>query len=244
MLKRPVRRFHPAPTPHDIKPTSGVLADIIKGFKTEPSHPQKQKSFHVQAHDVYLRLLERNYEECGVPFKAPEVTELQLPKKSDKPDEPELDFADKVYVKINILKSGKVRIKLVPHFLEMWNNYYSKGKKPPIKTVTAAYKAVGFSNAFLDKIASNQKKRVEFSKKIEKILEKIFDKSTTTKRKPAKPKVEEKVEDIEDKCEMPEEDVEEDDDEPEEDEGILAEEDDEDVEEENIDDVCVDDFDE
>lgn len=244
MLKRPVRRFHPTPTPHDIKPTSGVLADIIKGFTTKPVRPQKQESFRVQAHEVYLRLLERNYEECGVPFKAPEVTELQSPKKNDKPDEPELEFVDKVYVKINILKSGKVRIKLVPHFLEMWNNYYSRGKKPPIKTVIAAHKAAGFSNAFLEKITINQKKRAEFSKKIEKILEKIFDKSTTTKRKTTKSKVEEKTEDIEEKCEMPEEDAEEDDDGPEEDEGIIAEDDEDDAEEENVDDVCVDDFDE
>jgi hypothetical protein len=243
MLKRPTHRFHPAPTPHDIKATSGVLADIIKRFKTEPSRPQKQKSFHVQAHEVYLRLLERNYKECGVPFKAPEVTELQPPKKSDTPDEPKLDFVDKVYMKINILKSGKVRIKLVPHFLEMWNNYYSKGKKPPIKTVIAAYKAVGFSNAFLEKITVSQKKRVEFAKKIEKIIEKIFDKSTTTKRKPVKSKVEEKVEDIEDRCDPPEED-DEDDDGPEEDEGIIVEDDEDDAEEENVEDVCVDDFDE
>ena len=172
------------------------------------------------------------------------MTELQPPKKNDKPDEPELDFVDKVYVKMNILKSGKVRIKFVPHFLEMWNKYYSKGKKPPIKTVIAAYKAIGFSNAFLEKITINQKKRAEFAKKIEKILEKIFDKSTTTKRKTVKPKVEEKVEDVEDKNELPEEDVEEDDDGPEEDEGIIAEDDEDDAEEENADDVCVDDFDE
>lgn len=243
MLKRPSLRIHPTPTPHDIKPTSGVLADIIRGFKTEPSHPQKRKSFSLQAHEVYMRLLERNYKECGVPFKVPEVTELQPPKTNDTPDEPELDFADKVYVKMNILKSGKVRIKLVPHFLEMWNNYYSKGKKPPIKTVIAAYKAIGFSNVFLEKITANQKKRAEFAKKIEKVLEKIFDKSTTTKRKSVKPKVEEKVEDIEDRCDPPEED-DEDEDGPEEDEGILAEEEDEDVEEDNMDDVCVDDFDE
>ena len=242
MLKRPARRFHPAPTPHDIKPTSGVLADIIKGFKTEPPRPQKQKSFSIQASEVYVRLLEKNYKEYGVPFEAPEVTELQPPKKRDVQDEPELDFVDKVYVKFNILKSGKVRIKLVPHFLEMWNNYYSKGKKPPIKTVTAAYKAVGFSNAFLDQIAVNQKKRVEFSKKIEKILEKIFDKTITSKRKPAKSKPEEKVEDIEEKCDLPEDD-DDDDDGPEEDEGIIVEEEDE-IEEENMDDVCVDDFDE
>ena len=112
MLKRPARRFHPAPTPHDIKPTSGVLADIIKGFKTEPSRPQKQKSFSIQASEVYVRLLEKNYKEYGVPFEAPEVTELQPPKKRDVQDEPELDFVDKVYVKFNILKSGKVRIAL------------------------------------------------------------------------------------------------------------------------------------
>lgn len=243
MLKRPTPRFHPTPTPHDTKPTSGVLADIINGFNAEPSRPQKQMSFSVQASEVYVRLLERNYKECGVPFQSPDVSELQPPKNSEDHDEPKLDFADKVYVKINILKSGKVRVKLIPHFLEMWNTYYSKGKKPPIKMVIAAYKAIGFSNVFLEKITISQKKRVEFAKKIEKVLEKIFDKSTTTKRKPIKPKNEEKVEDIEDRCDPPEED-DEDEDGPEEDEAILAEEDDDEVEEDNMDDVCVDDFDE
>ena len=185
MLKRPAHRFHPPTTPNVSRPTSGVLANIIQGFKTEPTRPQKQEKFAIQASNVYARLLEKNYAYYGVPFKSPDIIELQPPKKRDIQDEPELDFVDKVYLKLVILKSGKVRVKLIPHFLELWNNYYSKGKKPPIKLVIAAYKAIGFSDVFLQKINTNQKKRIEFAKKIEKIIEKIFDKTTTTKRKPA-----------------------------------------------------------
>ena len=248
MLKRPTHRFHPPTTPNVSRPTSGVLANIIQGFKTEPTRPHKQEKFAIQASSVYARLLERNYEYYGVPFKSPDIIELQAPKKRDRQDEPELDFVDKVYLKLVILKSGKVRVKLIPHFLELWYNYYSKGKKPPIKMVIAAYKAIGFSNEFLQKITTNQKKRIEFAKKLEKIIEKIFDKSTTTKRKTVKPKVEEKVEekveDVETTDAPLDDDDDDDDDGPEEDEGILPEEEEEDAEEENVDDVCVDDFDE
>jgi hypothetical protein len=250
MLKRPAHRFHPPTTPNVSRPTSGVLANIIQGFKTEPTRPQKQEKFAIQASNVYARLLEKNYEHYGVPFKLPDIIELQPPKRRAVQDEPEIDFVDKVYLKLIILKSGKVRVKLIPHFLELWNNYYSKGKKPPIKLVIAAYKAIGFSNQFLQKINTNQKKRIEFAKKIEKIIEKIFDKSTTTKRKPAKPKVkekvEEKVEEVETVDTPPDDDDDDDDDDdgPEEDEGILPEEEEDDAEEENLDDVCVDDFDE
>ena len=248
MLKRPAHRFHPPTTPNVSRPTSGVLANIIQGFKTEPTRPHKHGKFAIQASNVYARLLERNYEYYGVPFKTPDIIEVQPPKKREVQDEPELDFVDKVYLKLIILKSGKVRVKLIPHFLELWYNYYSKGKKPPIKTVIAAYKAVGFSNEFLQKIITNQKKRIEFAKKLEKIIEKIFDKSTTTKRKTVKPKVEEKVEekveDVETTDAPLDDDDDDDDDGPEEDEGILPEEEEEDAEEENVDDVCVDDFDE
>ena len=251
MLKRPTHRFHPPTTPNVSRPTSGVLANIIQGFKTEPIRPQKQKKFAIQASSVYARLLEKNYDYYGVPFKSPDIIEVQPPKKHEAQDEPELDFVDKVYLKLIILKSGKVRVKLIPHFLELWYNYYSKGKKPPIKTVIAAYKAIGFSDVFLQKIITNQKKRIEFAKKLEKIIEKIFDKSMTTKRKPVRAKVEEKVgEKVEEKVEEVEiidaavEDDDDDDDGPEEDEGILPEEEDDDAEEENLDDVCVDDFDE
>ena len=144
MLKRPTHRFHPPTTPNVSRPTSGVLANIIQGFKTEPTRPQKQKKFAIQASSVYARLLEKNYDYYGVSFKSPDIIEVQPPKKREVQDEPELDFVDKVYLKLIILKSGKVRVKLIPHFLELWYNYYSKGKKPPIKTVIAAYKAVGF----------------------------------------------------------------------------------------------------
>jgi hypothetical protein len=47
----------------------------------------------------------------------------------------------------------------------------------------AACKAVGYSEAFMNKMVENRKKRQIFAKKLEKIIDKIFDKSTTAKKK-------------------------------------------------------------
>ena len=61
--------------------------------------------------------------------------------------------------------------------------YYSKGKSPSCKTMLAVCKAVGYSEAFLNRMNENRKKRQIFAKKLEKIIDKIFDKTTASKKK-------------------------------------------------------------
>lgn len=239
MQIRPARRFHPPPTPF-VRPTEGVVADIINHKSSIERIPNKK--FSVQNADYYVNALRKNYEDCNVPFKQPDVIESVCRYPDLVSPEKYVDFLDKVYVKLNILKSGKVRLKIVPHFLIMWENYYSKGKVPPIKTIIAAYKAVGYSDKFIDKIQKNAKKRTEFMKKIAIVLEKIFDKSTTTRKKTVKVKPEPVVEKEEDEA-PPEEEDEDDDDAPEEDEGFMEDEEEE-VEDPAMEDVGVDDFDE
>ena len=130
-------------------------------------------------------------------------------------------------MKLTILKSGKVKVKLIPNFLVLWNTYYSKGKIPPFKSVMAAYKALGFSEEFIEKINKRKQTRVAFFKKLEKIIERIFDKKSVPKKKPIKKPIEDKPES--DEIENDVDDDDEDDDGPEEDEAIMV--DDEDCEE-------------
>jgi hypothetical protein len=92
----------------------------------------------------------------------------------------------------------------------------------------AAYKAVGFSEEFIEKINKRKITRVAFFKKIEKIIERIFDKKSVPKKKTVKKQIEEKPESDEIEDDNVDDDNE-DDDGPEEDEAIMV--DDEDCEE-------------
>jgi len=127
--------------------------------------------------------LKRNYDSLNIPYKEPNVSELTSKSTNETMTECHIDYLDKVYVRLNILKSGIVRVKLVTNFSSFWKTYYSKGKSPPFKTMLAACKAVGYSEAFMNKMVENRKKRQIFAKKLEKIIDKIFDKSTTAKKK-------------------------------------------------------------
>ena len=100
-----------------------------------------------------------------------------------KTKEPVLDFLDKVYVNLKILKSGTVRIKVVPNFLNLFEKYYKYAKKPPFKLIVQAYKAVGFSDKFLEQIKQSEERRLQFAKKVPTILQKIFDKEPVKKVK-------------------------------------------------------------
>ena len=120
--------------------------------------------------------------------------------------------------------------------------YYSKYKIPPIKSITSALKALGYSQEFMDSMMEKYKKRNELIEKKWKILEKIFDAPSTAsrnKKKKADKKAEaEAVEAVEAaETEVVEDEDPEDDDEPEEDEAIVVDDegdDDEVVEDEYV----------
>ena len=133
-------------------------------------------------------------------------------------------------MRLSVLKTGKVRVKMVMHGAQLYEKYYSQAKAPPIKTLMSAYKNLGYSEAFIQSFTEKHKKRVVFGKKVAAILEKIFDKSANAKKKTAAAK---KKEEEEVKEEEPEEEDEEDEDEdgPEEDEALVADDEDEEVEE-------------
>jgi hypothetical protein len=196
------------------------------------------KPFYVQNKKDYLESLERNCREIGIPFKKPNVEEIPIPKKINSYVEQHIDNLDQIVVHLNVLKSGKIRIKVIPHMAALNEKYYSKYKIPPIKSITSALKALGYSQEFMDSMMEKYKKRNELIERKWKILEKSFDAPSTASRNKKK-KADKKAEAAEaeaaeaaaaeaTEAEAGVEDEDpEDDDEPEEDEAIVVDEDDE-----------------
>ena len=199
----------------------------------------EKKPFYVQNKKDYLESLERNCKEMGIPFKKPYVEEIPLYEKVDDSIETHIEHLDQIVVNLNVLKSGKVRVKVLPQMAILNEKYYSKYKPPPIKSITSALKAIGYSQEFMDSMMVKYKKRNELIEKKWKILEKIFDTPSTAsrnKKKKADKKVEAEAETEVVEYEDPEEEKK-DDDEPEEDEAIVV--DDEGDEEEVVEDEYV-----
>jgi len=189
MLKRPVKRVHPSPCVNPTPPIPGTLLHSIMRPSHEIQRPVQRGAFAFQNCELYKKLLKRNYESLNIPYKEPNVFELTSKSMNELTTECHIDYLDKVYVRMNILKSGIVRVKLVTNFYSFWEMYYSKGKSPPFKTMLAACKAIGYSETFMNKMIENRKKRQIFVKKLDKILDKIFDKNTTSKKKKVVKKV-------------------------------------------------------
>ena len=215
------------------------LYNILYGNTTKVP---ETKPFYVQNKKDYLESLERNCREMGIPFKKPNVEEIPVPKKINSYVEKHIDNLDQIVVHLNVLKSGKIRIKVIPHMAVLNEKYYSKYKIPPIKSITSALKALGYSQEFMDSMMEKYKKRNELIEKRWKILEKIFDAPSTASRNKKK-KADKKAEaeaaeaETEAETEVVEDEDPEDDDEPEEDEAIVV--DDEGDEEEVVEDEYV-----
>lgn len=166
----------------------------------------------------YLALLKKNCKELGLEYKEPEIPDYVPEQKVDPPMEPEITYPDWVYMKVKILKSGIVRIKLDASLATLHEKYYSKYKQPPVKSVIQAYKSLGFSKEFLERTKKKFDNKVLIEKKIGAIIDKVFNKEPVKKTKKKKEEPPEEVE------EEPQDDDEEQDDDPEEeDEGMDVE---------------------
>ena len=220
MYKRPPLRVREEPRV-STRPKPGSFLDKI--VNPPPSAGYKQKRYPVYQKDTYLALLKRNYHALGLEYKELDIPDYVPPVKSERPSEPELTFADKVYMKVRILKSGIIRIKLDTSFITLYEKYYSNQKQPPMKSIIQAYKSLGFSSEFLEKVKTKFSKFADHKKKVQEKIDSIFNKEPV--KKPKKTKKKEEL--IEDENEEIEEEIneeeEEDDDVPDEDGGMDVE---------------------
>ncbi len=228
-FKRPsVRSQRNLPTPPFVRPTKGVVHDILNLQQYCPAKP-KPLIFQERSEE-YLRDLKKNYDYHGLPFKQPNIVELPPKHKVTRAVEKHIEYLDQVQVRLSVLKNGKVRVKMVLHGAQLYEKYYSHAKAPPIKALTSAYKNLGYSETFIQSLTEKHKKLTVFTKNAGKIIDAIFEKSAAAKKKSAAAKKKTVVE--EPKEEEPEEEEEDDDEDgPEEDEALVADDEDEEVEE-------------
>jgi len=214
----------------------GSLVYDIVNAKHKPK-PERQP-FYVQNKKDYLESLERNCKEMGIPFKKPYVEQIPTPEKINVYKESHIEHLDTISVKLNVLKNGKVRVKLLHEMAHLNEIYYSKFKPPPIKILSSTLKKIGYSKEFIDSMNDKYKKRQKLIEVKWKKLEKMFDtpSASSLNRKKKKERALEKekekeIENVKEDEDVPEEDV------PEEDDGLDIEQDedeDENVEEEYI----------
>jgi len=213
--------------------TRGVVYDILHPPK--PPVIEKEKRFYYQNSELYIKLLKRNYEYYKIPFKKPEVSDPPIKNKKLHQVENHIGYPDEVVVKLNILKSGIVRVKVLTSMVTLWEKYYSKSKTPPPKSVISTYKHMGYSETFVKNLQKQFERKKEMKMKIEKLIEQIFEKASKKKVRVVPKKEDNTPQD--ELGEPPEDDEDEDDDDvrPEEDEAIV--EDTEDVDEDVIEDA-------
>lgn len=133
--------------------------------------------------EAYLKLLKQNYEDYGLVFKDPNIPDYVEHVTPPIEQEPTLTYSDWVYMKLRILKSGVVRIKLETSFASMDEKYYSKNKTPPLKVIMQAYKSMDFSDKFLENLKNKYEKKVLFAKKVGPAIDAIFNKEPVVKKK-------------------------------------------------------------
>lgn len=224
MYKRPLLRVREE-SRISSRPKPGTFLDKI--VNPPPTVRYVQKKYPVYQKDTYLALLKRNCKELGLEYKEPDIPDYVPPQKPKPVEQPQLTFSDKVYMKVRILKSGIIRIKLDTSFATLYEKYYSKQKQPPMKSLIQAYKSMGFTPEFLEKIKIKFSKFAEHKKKVEKMIDEIFNKEPV--KKPKKKKEEIIEDEVEPEEEREEEDEEEDqDDDPGEDGGMDIENDNDD----------------
>ena len=206
------------------------LHGIVYGKSVETS---SRKPFYVQNHQDYLNTLERNYKYYGVPFKKPDVKEIPDYVSNSEPIENHIEYLDKVILNLNVLKNGKVRVKLLTQMVSLNEKYYSKAKAPPFKTLLSTLKTIGYSKEYLDIISEKHKKKQKLIQLKWKELEKYFDAPSVSSK--SRKKLHKKKEKEKEKEEKEDDKVEESDDENEEkdeeleDEGMDMEQDEEEV---------------
>ncbi len=181
MFKPPSKRVKHSLDTKFGRPKEGTfLYDIV--------NPKPYKAFEFRKQPVmyqerYLKALEKNNKDMGIPFVDPKLSNVTPPIARKKNEEPHVPFLDRVYVNLKILKSGIVRVKVVPHFLMLYENYYKQGMRPSLKQIIQAHKVMGFSDSFITKIKKSEERRLAFAKKVPRILEKIFDREPVKKVK-------------------------------------------------------------
>lgn len=166
-----------------MKPKSGFVYEILQGQYYVPQPIEKPKYYK---DPEYLNLLEKNYKKCNVPYKPKENYQIKLKEYKIKPIECHIEYIDRVGVELHVQKNGNVKVKLSMCMCKLYDKYYKNGHLPPIKTIIATYRNMGYSEAYISNIKKKYNLKKIFKEKLGDHLTRIFDKGIikTFKKEP------------------------------------------------------------
>jgi len=154
VFKRPQLRCKFETNTCSLKPGDSLYDTIyppIHDLRVQPVRP-------VYHQERYLQLLEQNYKSYGLPFKDRKLPVLPKYVKPITQEEPDVQFYDRVYLMITILKSGIVRVKLNTGMVDLYEKYFKYNKHPPQKSIIKVYRSLGFSEKLIKKIEASYRK--------------------------------------------------------------------------------------
>ena len=186
-LKRPPLRRKVEPVQFSKLEPGTFLYEITKSDYDGKYTRQKDPVYHQES---YLKALKKNYEYWGVDYRDPGLPPTPEYIQPETIKEPYIPFADHVQVTMNILKSGKIRIKINPCMYEMYQKYWKNGDHPPQKTMIKNLKSLGFSEQFIKKVENSYKKIPARVAAFEKCIDRVFNKPSVPKTKQKKKKTE------------------------------------------------------
>ena len=115
MYKKTMTQYRRLPPRTRVKNTVHKNEPILPGsflyniLNPTPTVYFKFEKLPVYKQDDYLKLLEKNNREMGIPFVNPNLPILVEKSKTPVPREPDIEFSDQVKVNFRILKNGIVR---------------------------------------------------------------------------------------------------------------------------------------
>jgi len=185
------------------------VQDVIDGIKEgTPKTPPLQRQPVYMKH-VYASLITRHYEDMGLP--PPDfIDKIPDPPRAPPPTPPDpgptLLSADTVNVRLEYDEvQGSVKCHLSAALCTLHEAFYSKAVQPPIDEVVNAYRELGFSEKYLEKLLKKHETRLARIEKVD--LNKIFkpDSGSKTARRTTKKSTKEVVA-VEQEDDTPEDD--------------------------------------
>ena len=179
-MKRPqIRPSRNCPTTKDSLDNHPILKKIIY-----PPEQEKQVIIRpVYNHADYIRLLNKNYEECNIDMDRFKKFEDSLP------------HVVPVGPRVSEKRKPFEFFEDHPALVKIYEKYYKKYKNPPLAAKVRCFKELGYSDKFLEKLIERHDRTVELCVKMGGMIDKVFKEPVKVTRE--KKRVEEEIEEKE-----------------------------------------------
>lgn len=182
------------PSPVVCKPSFPKEGDFMyKIMYPDPTVRIQRKMQSIYNVEDYQKMLRRNYAYWNLDVHEADRIIASIPTKTYVPKIPivperHIDYLDRVKVTCTV-KGDRVRVSIIPHMADLYEKYYKHYKIPPLAKQLIAFKKLGYSDTFLEKMITSQDTKIQKAKKFDAVFEKMFNKAPVKIKKSIEKKV-------------------------------------------------------